>query len=126
MIGYKVMRYEKGKAISGADNRQGFKVRKGYVIRMHGKGTFLSTNKQYVLDYYGGHNDREVLLTLEFDKKHITSGANTLDDREPELTVSQAKILDFKIMDNEAMVYPGHVFTEGKRRMLQHIVRRHS
>jgi len=120
MIGYKVMRYENGKAVSGADSRQGFKVRVGYVIRMHGKGTFLSTNRQYVLDYYGGHNDREVLLKLEFDKGHITSGANTLNDREPELTVSQAKIVGFKIMDHEeSRRPPTSVFTESRRAELR-------
>lgn len=101
MLGYKVMRFDRGRAVSGADSRQSFRVRVGAFVRMPGKGVFLSPNKQYVLDYYGGHNDREVLLTLEFDPDDITSGANTLHDREPELTVRSAKIVAFKVMDNE-------------------------
>lgn len=109
MIGYKAMRYEGGWAISGADSRQRFKPRRGYVIQMSGKGTFVSPNKQYVLDYYSGNNDKEVLLTLEFSEDDITSGQHTLNDREPELTVRKAKVIAFKVMDFEESVFDGTV-----------------
>lgn len=101
MIGYKAMRFEKGRAVSGADSRQGFVVKKGHVIRMSGKGIFLSTNRKYVETYYAGHNPHEVLLTLEFDPKDITSGKDTLGDREPELTVSAARVVDFEVLEFE-------------------------
>ena len=101
MLGYKAMRFENGRAISGADSRQSFVVRKGHVIRMPGKGVFLSTNREYILKYYAGGNDRDVVLTLEFDPKDIVSILGSLDDREPELTVRAAKIVDFEIVDNE-------------------------
>jgi len=101
MVGYKAMRFENGRAISGADSRQSFVVRKGHVIRMPGKGVFLSTNREYILKYYAGGNDRDVILTLEFNPKDIVSVLGSLDDREPELTVSAAKIVDFEILENE-------------------------
>lgn len=119
MLGYKAMRYERGEAVSGADSRHRFKVRKGKVVRMPGKGIFLSPNRQYVLDYYAGHNDTEVLLTLEFDPAHITSGANTLSDREPELTVSSAKIVDFELLHfDEGRT----LFTKAQRKILRETV----
>lgn len=101
ILGYKAMRFEGGFAISGADSRQSFLVRKGHVIRMPGKGIFLSTNREYILKYYAGGNNRDVVLTLAFNPEDIVSGRDTLHDREPELAVSEAKIVDFEIVDND-------------------------
>lgn len=101
MIGYKTMRFRDGRAISAADSRQNFEVRKGYTIRMPGAGVYLSTNRQFVLKYYTGLDDSEVVLTLEFDPRNILAGRESLKDRESELTVSAAKILDFEIVENE-------------------------
>ena len=93
-IGYKVMRVEGGKVVAGADSRQSYPLRKGYVIAMPGNGIYLSLQKQYVLDYYSGLADDEVLLTLEFSEKDITTG--NLTDRETEVSVKRAKIVSFK------------------------------
>lgn len=101
MIGYKAMRFANGRAISAADPRQSFEVRKGRTIRMPGAGVYLSTNRLFVLTYYTGLDDSEVVLTLEFDPRNILAGRESLNDRESELTVSSAKIVDFKILDNE-------------------------
>lgn len=102
MLGYKVMRFEDGRAVSAADSRHGFGLRKGRVIQMPGVGVFLSTDRQFVLKYYTGlTDDREVLLTLEFDPKNILTGRETMNDRESVLTVSAAKIVDFEILENE-------------------------
>lgn len=65
---------------------------------MPGAGIFLSTSRRYVLDYYAGHNDQEVVLTLDFDSKDIVTGRETLKDREPELSVRQAVIVDYEIV----------------------------
>ena len=89
--GYKVMRSEGGKAIAGADSRQGFPLKKGHVIKMPGKGVYLSLGRQYVLDYYSGLADNEVLLTLSFDSGDITFG--NITDRETEIAVKKAKVV---------------------------------
>lgn len=101
MRAYKSMRFEGGRAISGADSRQGFVPRRGDVIRMPGRGIFVSTNRDYIETYYAGHNPQEVLLTLEFDVDDIVSGAHTLGDREPELTLRQAEIVDFEVVRHD-------------------------
>lgn len=101
LVGYKAMRYENGRAVSSADSRQGFDVERGRMITMPGRGVFVSTNRDYILQYYAGHNPREVLLTLEFDPSDIVSGEETLRDREPELTVRSAKIVDFEVMEHD-------------------------
>lgn len=97
-IGYRVMRYVDGKAVSGADSRQAFELKKGGVIRLTGKGMFLSLDRQYVLDHYAGH-DVNVLLTCAFDPKHVTSG--NLTDRQTEFTVSEAVLKDFEVIPGE-------------------------
>jgi len=96
--GYKVMRYENGRAIAGADSRQSFVPRVGTTVSMDGNGIYMSPNKQYVLDYYSGLHDNEILLTFEFDPSEITFG--NLTDRESEIAVVSAKIVDVEALNH--------------------------
>jgi hypothetical protein len=102
IFGYKVMNYdpEKGTVISGADNRvtKDMKLRKGMVMKMPGKGIFMSTNKEYVKQYYGGMHDHEAVIKFEFDSSKISSG--NITDKESEITVPEAKVVDFEIQNN--------------------------
>lgn len=93
-IGYKVMRYENGILIAGANSRLSFKPEIGKVMSMPGNGIYMSPNKEYVLDYYSGLADDEVLITFEFDVEDITFG--NLTDRESEIAVKQAKIINLQ------------------------------
>lgn len=97
-LGYKVMHHENGKAVSKADSRQAFDLRKGEVVRFPGKGIWLALKKEYVLDYYRGGGS-EVLLTFEFDPRDLTAG--NLTDREAEFAVSEAVLKDFEILPDE-------------------------
>ena len=93
-IGYKVMRYENGTFISGANSRLKFKGGIGKTLSMPGNGIYISPNKEYVLDYYSGLADNEILITFEFDINDITFG--TLTDKESEIAVKQAKIINLE------------------------------
>lgn len=101
MLGYKIMRLKGRRLVSGADSRLSFPARigsrltvlgNGSRLTVLGNGLYLSTNKQYVIDYYSMH-DREVLLTVEFDLADIVWGRQTLGDREPELGVRHSRIV---------------------------------
>lgn len=99
MIGYKVMRTDGVLAISLADSRQKFKLKKGLDVRFKGKGIYVSTNEQYVLDYYSSLTDsadNEVLLVFSFDPIDITSG--NLEDREPEITLRKATLKNWRFL----------------------------
>ncbi len=98
MIGYKVMQLQGCDVVSGADNRLRYPLVRGCVIWMPGCGIFLSTNRQYVLDYYAGCADIEALLTVEFDARYVTSG--NLTDVEPDFSVLRARIIDFEILSD--------------------------
>lgn len=99
-IGYKVMKTENGKIISGKDSRQNFNLEINKDFSMTGNGIYLGMDKDYVMTYYSGLADEEVLLELKFKKSDIITGS--LDDREPEISVRTAKILSFKnIIDGE-------------------------
>lgn len=98
--GYKVMAYNEGNIISGADNRQKFNLSVGSEISMTGNGIYLGTNKDYVMNYYAGLADEEVLLEVTFKKSDIITGS--LTDREPEISVKKAVLKSFKhIIDGE-------------------------
>lgn len=97
-IGYRVARYQNGLAVSGADSRQTHSLKPNTVVKFNGKGMFLSNNPKYVVDHYGYH-DTNVLIKVSFDINDVTSGS--LSDREPEITVSKATILDFEVYDDE-------------------------
>ena len=97
LVGYKIMNTDGRKVISGADSRQSFNLKKNAEIRMKGDGIYVGTSKQYVLDYYSGLADREVLLTFHFKKEDITSG--NIEDREPELSLRSAKLIDWEFLE---------------------------
>jgi hypothetical protein len=99
-IGYKVMKTENGKIISGKDSRQKFDLKINKEFEMTGNGLYLGMDKDYVMTYYSGLADEEVLLELKFKKSDIITGS--LDDREPEISVRKAIILSYsKIIDGE-------------------------
>ena len=96
IIGYKVMRLENDSIISGANSQYAFNLEIGSIISMEGNGIYMGTNKDYVLNYYSGLADVESLLTLEFSKSDIVTGS--LDDREVEISVRKAKIIDTQLI----------------------------
>jgi len=97
------MSYQNGNAVSLAPPRQKIPLRKGFLLKFPGKGAYLSTNKEFVLDYYSGGTDaQEVVLSLEFDDADIVSGKEHLQDREPVVTVSKAKVVDWELLTLEA------------------------
>ena len=100
IVGYKVMNYDNDskKVISGADSRQKFPLEKGKEITMKGKGMFLTLDKQYALDYYAQH-EYNALITFKFNTDDVTSG--NLTDKDTEFTVSKAKIVDYKIINED-------------------------
>lgn len=97
-IGYKVMRYENGILIAGANSKLTFKPELGKTISMPGNGIYMSPNKEYVLNYYSGLADNEVLITFEFDINDITFG--NLTDKEAEVAVKQAKIINLEPIED--------------------------
>lgn len=100
LLGYRLMRYDP--TTHEAITRIGRPIRlplvRGRVHRLPGKGMFLSNSEAYVRDYYAGH-DHEVLLTYAFDPKTVTSGS--MDDREPEITVPEATLVDWVVLAGE-------------------------
>lgn len=98
LTGYKVMKTENGKLISGADNRQTFDMKKYATIEMTGNGLYLSTNKEFVMSNYSGLADDEVLLTLQFNKNDIITG--NINDAEPDLSVRSVKVMDIQHIED--------------------------
>lgn len=98
MIGYKVMHVSDDYKyiISGANNRLRFAM-EVKSISMPGNGIYIGTDKEYVLDYYSGLHDNEVLLTVEFDENTIITG--NINDSEPEISVSYVRIIDKEILN---------------------------
>lgn len=99
MIGYKVMRTKGNKAISGMNSRLSLPLKKGAVAKFPEQGIFVTPHKQYALDYYSGLSPDEVLLTFEFDPSAIISGDPT--DREPELGVGKATLINWEFLEEE-------------------------
>ena len=97
-IGYKVMKYENGQLVSGANSRLAFPAKVGTILDMPGNGIYMSPNKDYVLDYYSGLAENEVLVTFEFNPNEITFG--NLADKEPEIAVNKAKIVNLEELNN--------------------------
>jgi hypothetical protein len=100
LVGWRVMRYDpkRGDAVSGADSRQRVPLVKGVATRLRGIGMFLGSTAAYVQDYYGG-NDHNVLMRYAFRRADVTRG--NLLDREPEIAVREAILLDWTIFDGE-------------------------
>jgi len=92
MIGYKVMSHTPNKKwlLSLADNTKRYSVSES-VIRMPGQGIYLGLLKEFVLDYYSGLSENEVLVTFEFMESNILTG--NITDRESVVTVSEAIIV---------------------------------
>lgn len=101
MIGYKVMNYDKDLdvLISGRNSRLTFFCNIGAEIKMPDNGVYIGMDKDYVMSYYSGLAENEVLLTLYFDEKDIVTG--NITDKECELSVKKVKIVDYEIMDAE-------------------------
>ena len=98
MIGYKVMNYVDGKAVTAADSRQSFPLEKGKEVSMRGRGIFLTLDKQYAIDYYAQHENNAV-IKMEFDTEDVTKG--NLTDKDTEFTVSKVKVLDYEIVNED-------------------------
>lgn len=100
LVGWRVMQYdpEQGDAVSNADSRQRVPLAKGAATRLRGIGMFLGSTAAYVRDYYGG-NDHNVLMRYAFRREDVTRG--NLTDREPEIAVREAILLDWTIFDGE-------------------------
>jgi len=100
LIGYKVMGYDPDtrEVISGANKRIRLRLSRGAEHRMPGKGIFPGARRDYVLDYYGVFEFNAVII-YAFDPADVTSGS--LTDREPEITVSKAKVVKFEVLDEE-------------------------
>lgn len=100
LLGYKVMAWdtESKRLLSGANRRLQLPLRYGAVHTMPGDGIFLAASADYVLMHYAVHNTN-ALLTYEFDPKNVTRGS--LTDREPEIAVSSARLLDHSLFDGE-------------------------
>ncbi len=99
MTCYKVMREENGVFVSGANSRITLPIQVGIIHSMPGQGIFLGKSPEYVSDYYfsGGEDPadpKEYLITYEFNPSQITFG--NLQDREWEISVPSAKVLDIK------------------------------
>lgn len=97
--GYKVMALEDGVLRSGADSRQTFDMAAGTTISMPGNGVFLSNNPEYVIDYYSGLADDEVLIEVKFDRDNVVDGDSQFNDREPEIGVSDVEIVSVTPVD---------------------------
>ena len=102
MLGYKVMREENGSFISGSNSRISLPMQIGVIHSMPRQGIFLGRTPEYVINYYfsGGEDPedpKEYLITYEFDPSQITSG--NLEDKEWEISVPSAKVLDIKILN---------------------------
>ena len=98
MIGYKVMKMEDGKLISGRNSSLNFEPKVNANMYMPGNGIYMTPDKDYALDYYSGLADNEVLLTLEFNPNEIITG--DLSDKEPEISVNNAVIRDVTILES--------------------------
>lgn len=94
LIGYKVMSLIDGMLVSGANHKLKYKPEVGSIMTMGGNGIYMSTNKDYVLDYYSGLGDDEVLISFEFNPRQITFG--NLTDKDVEIAVNSAKIINLE------------------------------
>lgn len=99
LTGYKIMHHDDGKLYSLAGGRYAGPLKKGFTLKMSGKGVWLSTNRNFVIDHYEGNADKEVLLILKFNKNDITSG--DIKDKEPVITVPEATIIDYEILSDD-------------------------
>lgn len=102
-IAYKVMRMEDGHLVSGANSQLKFPLKRGAVLNMPGQGVYMSPTKNYVLQYYSELAPVEALLKLAYNPDEIISG--NLEDREPEISVQSAIIVDYSIIRHDEEDY---------------------
>ena len=97
LLGYRVMRAgPTGRtAVSGANPRLKVALKHDAVHTYPGAGMFLGDNPDFVLDHYAIH-DQNVLLTYAFSPEDVRTGR--LDDRESEVSVGRATLLDWTIL----------------------------
>ena len=98
-IGYKIMRFENEVLVSGANSRLSFPSKIGTIVKMGGNGIYMSPNKSYVIGYYSGLAENEKLIGFEYNIDDIVTG--NLEDKEPEISVNQAKIISIEDIDDE-------------------------
>lgn len=100
LLGYRAWSFDPdtNEAISGADRRQRVPLKEGIVHRLSGKGMFLTSSRQYVLDYYAGH-ELNAICRYAFEPSAVTSGS--LADREPEISVREAELLGYDVVDGD-------------------------
>lgn len=100
LVGFRVMHYDtiRGVAVSTYDSEISVPLERGAVHRMAGRGMYLANTPEFVVDHYAisGH---DVLMVYAFDERDMISGQ--LTDRESEITVRRAELLDFFIGEAE-------------------------
>jgi hypothetical protein len=95
LVGWRAARYQGGYAVSGADSRQRAKLRRGELTRFTGAGMFLANDRQYVIDYYAGH-DQSAIMRYAFWPDDVVKG--NLEDAQAEISVRVAELLDFEVL----------------------------
>lgn len=103
VVGYKVMGFQDdGETIrSGRNGNLTYGLdsfKEGNVIEMPENACYLGMDKDYVMDYYSGLAEKEILLKLEFDSNDIITGDIT--DKEPELSVSKVHIVEAHLIED--------------------------
>ncbi len=102
LVGWRAARYQGGYAVSGADSRQRAKLRRGELTRFTGAGMFLANDRQYVIDYYAGH-DQSAVMRYAFWPEDVVKG--NLEDAQAEISVKVAELLDFEVLrENPSLV----------------------
>lgn len=102
-VGYKVMAFKEDSDLirAGANGNLTYELeefKEGSILEMPGNGCYLALDKDYVMDYYSGLAEKEILIRMEFDTDDIITG--DINDREPELSLSKVKILDVQVVED--------------------------
>jgi hypothetical protein len=100
LFGYKVMPLGRKGIISGSDSRQDFNLKVNAIIKMPYNGVYLSNDPDYVIDYYSGLSDDEVILKLMFSESDVIDGLSQMNDAQPEIGVSKVQIVCYQKVDD--------------------------
>lgn len=106
LLGFKVMRYDATtmQIVSGANSRVRLDMEPGTRHTMPPPGIFLAKDRDYVLENYACH-DVNAVLTYAFRLKDVTTGSMT--DREPEITVSSAELVEVALLNDDLEPWVG-------------------
>ncbi len=106
LVGYRACSYdpETNELVSGADSRQRLPAVQGSLHRMTGQGMFLAAVERYAIDHYANH-DLNAICRYAFSPSDVVTGS--LDDREPEISVRSAELLDFHVIDADGYDWEG-------------------